>query len=163
MKGSDLLTKIMSRLGNQFELSIAGRATTRKIANFGSNVRWLGLLNEENLIRAYQECDALLFPSRTEGFGYAALEAMACGKPVIASEVTALPELIEHNVTGILCPVDDVSSFSSACNHLARNPDLLLKMGNAARNRAIEFFSEERMIDQYMRLILRLVERETAK
>lgn len=156
LKGIDLLPGIMEKLGEGFQLCIAGLANQKEFSHFPANVRWLGWLDEPALIRAYQECDALLFPSRSEGFGYVALEAMACGKPVIASDVTALPELVEHNVTGLLCPPDNEDAFIRACRELANNPQMCVAMGNAARKRAIKEFSEEKMISKYLDLIKKL-------
>jgi glycosyltransferase involved in cell wall biosynthesis len=158
-KGADLLTPIMRRLGPDFELRIAGRPHSARRADFPPNIRVLSWLNEDDLIREYQECDALLFPSRSEGFGYVALEAMACGKPVIASNVTALPEVINDGVAGILCPVDDVNAFAGACSRLAVDVELCIKMGNAARKWAIEQFSEPQVMGRYLTLIHRLLQR----
>lgn len=158
-KGADLLAPIMRRLGSDFELRIAGRPNPAQDAGYPANVQVLGWLNEKQLINAYQECDALLFPSRSEGFGYVALEAMACGKPVIATDTTALPEVVTDGVTGILCPVGDVSAFVDACNRLAANPMLCREMGKAARQRVIEQFSEPGIITQYLTLMHGLLRR----
>jgi glycosyltransferase involved in cell wall biosynthesis len=159
LKGGDLLPKIMLMLGKNFELHIAGRCKPQQYADLPQNIRLLGWLDEEQLIGAYQECDALLFPSRSEGFGYAALEAMACGKPVIATNGTALPEVVSHGVTGILCAAGNASEFAAACARLAADPTLCLEMGKAARQRAIEEFSEPKIIAQYLDLIARLLRR----
>lgn len=156
-KGADLLAPIMRRLGPDFELRIAGRLNPTKNAGYPANINVLGWLNEEQLIRAYQECDALLFPSHSEGFGYVALEAMACGKPAITTHATALPEVVMNDVTGILCSPNDVNGFANACRRLAANPALCLKMGRAARLRAVAQFSEEKTITRYLELIQRLV------
>ncbi len=151
-KGFDLLKPIMNKLGNDFEL----RFTTglREIANqrYPNNMIPLGKLSEKELIKEYQECDALLFPSRFEGFGYVALEAMACGKPVIATNATSIPEVVDNGVTGILCPTDDVEAFVAACRKLAADRDLAGRMGEAGRKRALEVFSEEVIVSQYIEL-----------
>jgi glycosyltransferase involved in cell wall biosynthesis len=158
-KGADLLAPIMRRLGPNFELRIAGRPDPAQQAEYPTNIQVLGWLNEVELIRAYQECDALLFPSRSEGFGYAVLEAMACEKPVIATNVTALPEVVTDDLTGILCPINDVGAFANACVRVAANPALCRRMGKAARQRAIEHFSEQKIVSRYLALIDRLLER----
>jgi glycosyltransferase involved in cell wall biosynthesis len=158
-KGADLLAPIMRCLGPEFELRIAGRPNPAQQAEYPTNIRVLGWLNEEKLIRSYRESDALLFPSRSEGIGYVALEAMACGKPVIATNGTALPEVVSDGVTGILCPAGNVSEFTAACSRLAADPALCAQLGRAARQRAIEEFSEPKIIARYSDLIHRLVER----
>lgn len=157
LKGADLLAPIMQQLGFSYELRIAGKIKSDQRKNFPKNIKLLGYLNECDLIHAYQACDALLLPSRSEGFGYTALEAMSCGKPVIASNATALPELINDGINGILCSVDDVAQFANACRHLRRDAELCRKMGESARQRAIDQFSSAIAINSYVELINQLV------
>jgi glycosyltransferase involved in cell wall biosynthesis len=155
LKGADLLPKIMRLLGEDFELCIAG-GLPGQFGNMSDNVRLLGWLNEDELIRAYQESDALLFPSRSEGFGYAALEAMACGKPVIASDSTALPEVVSNGITGLLCNPGDAEAFADACRQLAASPRQRSEMAEAGRQKAVEKFSEAAVVPRYLALIDRL-------
>lgn len=157
IKGADLLAPIMRRLGVGFELRLAGELRDWKSKAYPKNIHPLGWLDEEDLIRAYQDCDALLLPSRFEGFVYAALEAMACGKPVITSNSSSLPEMVENGLTGVLCPMDDVSTFVEACKMLAGNIDLCRAMGIAGRQRVVESFSEQAVIHQYIALVMELV------
>ncbi len=157
-KGADLLAPIMKELGTKFELHFTSGLKNSKMAHVTQNMAPLGQLAEEReLIKAYCKCDALLFPSRFEGFGYVALEAMACGKPVIATNSSSLPEVVEEGVTGILCPPDDISAFVAACRKLANNPEILLKFGKAARHRAENLFSENLIIPQYIELYEKIV------
>jgi glycosyltransferase involved in cell wall biosynthesis len=158
LKGADLLPKIMRLLGRDFELRIAG-SWDQRAYDMPDNVQMLGWLSEENLIQAYQESDALLFPSRSEGFGYAALEAMACGIPVIASNCTSLPEVISDCITGLLCTPDDVSVFANACRQLADSPAWRNVLAQAARQKAVEEFSEKFVLPRYIELINRLTGR----
>lgn len=152
-KGTDLLAPIMSELGPHFQLRFTAGLRQSKPIPMERNMISIGRITEESvLIRAYQQCDAVLVPSRFEGFGLSALEAMACGKPVIASRSSSLPEIVEDGVTGILCPIDDIPAFAAACRKLAENPDLLHKYGEAARGRAEELFSEKAIIPQYVAL-----------
>lgn len=156
IKGSDLLLPIMRRLGSDFELLLAGRWPPHQ--SLPSNVRKLGWLNEAAMIAQYQECDALLFPSRFEGFGYAVLEAMACGKPVITSNSSAMPELVDDGVTGVLCPMNDIDAFINACKALAIDPDRCASLGAAARTRAFHSYSEQAVIPRYLELIRELAQ-----
>jgi glycosyltransferase involved in cell wall biosynthesis len=102
------------------------------------------------MARIYQNADALLFPTRLEGLPLAALEAQACGLPVIATEGCSLPEVVEQGVTGILCPQDDVTAFADAAQRMAADPKLWHRMGKAARVRAEAHFNIETMIDRYL-------------
>lgn len=152
-KGADLLAPIMSELGPQFQLRFTAGLRQSKPISTERNMIPIGRITEESvLVRAYQQCDAVLVPSRFEGFGLSALEAMACGKPVIASRSSSLPEVVEDGVTGVLCPIGDIRAFTTACRKLAENPDLLHKYGQAARCRVEELFSEEAIIPQYVAL-----------
>lgn len=150
-KGFDLLAPIMQRLGDDFSLSYTGPASPGKHRGT-DNIKGLGKLGQGALLLAYQECDALLFPTRFEGFGYAVCEAMACGKPVITSDNSSLPELVQHNATGILCKTDDIDAFVNAARLLAANPVLAMRMGEAGRERVLQNFTLEKMTDNYIRL-----------
>ena len=150
-KGFDLLAPIMRRLGDGFSLSYTGHAPPGKHRGT-DNIRGLGKLSKDALLLAYQECDALLFPTRFEGFGYVVCEAMACGKPVITSDNSSLPELVRHDVTGILCKTDDIDAFVDAARLLAANPELAKRMGEAGRERVLQNFTLEKMTDAYIRL-----------
>lgn len=161
-KGADLLAPVMNRLGQGFELWYTSEARIHASAHCGNMVP-IGRLDEGGVVRALQECDALLFPSRFEGFGYAALEAMACGKPVIASNSSSLPEVVEDGVCGILCQPDDVDAFAEACKKLAEDPMLCRRMGEAARERAVRLFSEEVVVPKYIQLFEALSEGRVAR
>lgn len=155
-KGGDLLVPIMRRLGADFELRFTSGLRGETRVNYPKNMIPLGRLDDAELIRAYQECDALLYPSRFEGFGYSALEAMACGKPVVASDCTSLPEVTPDGVTGLLCKTGDVDEFAEACRRLARDDSLRNQLGNNARNRAVGHFSEDVAIQRYLSLYERV-------
>ena len=162
-KGVDLLPRIMAALGQKFQLRYTRGMRKGDIVHRTANMIPLDGLAGESLIKEYQSCDALLFPSRSEGFGLVALEAMACGKPVIASRASALTEVVADGETGILCPLDDVDAFASACRRLAADPQLCSVMGANARRRAVDYFSEERIIPQYAALYERLVAKSNRK
>jgi glycosyltransferase involved in cell wall biosynthesis len=157
-KGSDLLRPIMEKLGPDFELSYtSGLRTPYKRAAESRNMRSVGRLKGQRLVEAYQNCDAFLFPSRFEGFGLAVLEAMACAKPVIISNNSALPEVVEHGVSGIVCPTDDVSAFARACIALRDNHEIRKRYEHNARKRALQVFSEQKAISQYKDLYQSLI------
>lgn len=156
-KGAELLAPIMERLGADYSLEVVGGGQNSISHNLPHNITLLGRLSESSLIERYQGCDALLFPSRLEGFGLAALEAMACGKPVICANSSALPEVVEDGVSGILCQTDDTNAFVEACQRLRQNPEMAEQMGKAARERAVEHFAEEAIIPKYVDLYRELV------
>jgi glycosyltransferase involved in cell wall biosynthesis len=150
-KGADLLEPVMRELGPGFELRCATGLRATLSDSTADNIISLGALHGDSLVHAYQECDALLFPTRMEGLPYAALEAMACGKAVIASNNSGLPEVVEHGVSGLLCPTGDVAAFVGACRRLSADRALCRDYGAAARRRIEANFSEAAIVPRYER------------
>lgn len=148
-KGAELLRPIMRSLGAGFELRYTGEPLQQGAANMHCVGR---PQSEPDLAGLYQDADALLFPSRLEGFGLVALEAQACGLPVIATRGSALPEVVQDGETGLLCAPDDVPGFATAARELAGNPELWQRMGRAGRTRVEAHFSMQHMIDRYIEL-----------
>jgi len=100
----------------------------------------------------YRNSDILLFPSVREGFGLVPAEAMSCGLPVVATNCSSLPELIDEGKGGFLCPLGDVNSFAGKINLLADNPELRHEMGNYNRAKVERMFTLDRMVDEYGKL-----------
>jgi len=150
-KGFDLLKPIMEKLGNDFICKYTS-GLRKSSHTAASNMQNIGILDQKGLVKAYHECDALLFPSRLEGFGYSVCEAMACGKPVIASDNSSLSEIIRHGETGLLCKTDAIDEFCDAARLLASAPDLVEKMGAVARAHVMKNFTREKMAEEYIRL-----------
>lgn len=155
LKGADLLGPVMRELGAGFELAMTADEGACGKLDLPPFVRFLGRLNEAEMIGAYRQCDALICPSRSEGFGYAALEAMACGKPVVASDVGGLREVVLDGETGMLCASNNVAQFASACRRLAGNASLCRDMGTRASAHAAKF-SETAAIAAYQALLTKL-------
>lgn len=156
-KGADLLFPIMKELEPGFELYFTSGLGREKRIEVTPNMVPLGpLRGDQELLKAYHRCDVLLFPSRFEGLPLVPLEAMACGKPVIATNISSLPEIVGNGVTGILCPPDNTDVFVKACRTLAGNPEIVRKYGEAARRHVKELFSEENIIPQYISLYEKL-------
>lgn len=93
--------------------------------------------------------DLFLLPSETESFGLAALEAMACGVPPVATDAGGLPEVVEDGVSGFLCPVGDVDGMARAAQKLLGDPRLRRRMASAARARAVERFDRSIWVAAY--------------
>jgi N-acetyl-alpha-D-glucosaminyl L-malate synthase BshA len=102
-------------------------------------------LIEEVLVGA----DLFLLPSETESFGLAALEAMSCAVPVVATNVGGLPEVVEHGRCGFLCPVGDVDGMADAAAHLLGDEELRRSFGEAGRRRAVEVFGQDPVVARY--------------
>ena len=153
LKGADLLPTIMRRLGLGFVLYYTGTAEEFQhlAAPLPENMVALGRLQgDAAMATAYLDCDALLFPTRLEGFGLVALEAQSCARPVIATNCSSLPEVVVAGKTGFLCPMDDIAAFAEAARALSNDPVMWHNMGLAGRAHATTNFSEEAAVNHYI-------------
>jgi len=155
-KGVDLLAPIMRELGEGFELHYTGGpATAQDKPSQPPNLHDIGRLRgDAAVVAAMHTADALLFPSRSEGFGLVAAEAMACGLPVIATRGSSITEVVQDGMTGLLCPQDDVQAFVLAAQKLAADKALQANMADAARQSVEQRFSTEIMLDRYIHAYL---------
>jgi len=102
--------------------------------------------------------DLFLLPSENESFGLAALEAMACGSPVVASRVGGLPEVVEHGVSGFLLERGDVKGMGDAAAEILSDEELHAEMKAAGRRLAVERFSAQAVVPLYERYYESVVE-----
>ena len=94
--------------------------------------------------------DILLLPSEIESFGLAALEAMACEVPVVASKVGGIPEVVTDGETGFLRPVGDIEGMADMVGRLISDKELRIEMGRRARETAISQYSTDLVIPKYI-------------
>ena len=113
-------------------------------------VRFLGYI--ENPLEIISSFDVFLLPSLWEGFPYVLLEAMYLKKPIVATDIFGIKEVIENNKSGILVKVRSPESISEAVLYLLGNREKALKLGEAAYERVLSCFSLEKTIAQIERL-----------
>ena len=144
-KGFDLLPAIMDRLPADYRLFFT--TSFQNIAAAPPHARMIpiGTPDRDGLVAAYQSCDILLFPARVEGFGIVAAEAGACGRPVVTTRDTSVAEVIDDEVSGYLCPTNDVDAFAARVQQLGEDADLRRRMGEAGRRKVVNTFGYEQL------------------
>ena len=121
---------------------LAGRAA------HADRIRFLGHVN--NVHGFMNVCDIIAFPTSPalgEGFGLAALEAMAAGRPVVATDVGSLSEVVVDGETGLVVPANKRGALAEAITTLAKDAELRVRMGSLAALRAEQVFSLDAMLD----------------
>lgn len=160
-KGLDVLVRARARLARRGDarderalVFVAGdgpeRGALEALArgeHVSERVRFLGARADVGDLLA--ACDAFVLPSRREGLGVSALEAMAAGRAVVASRVGGLAEAVVHERTGLLVPPDDVDALADALSRLVREPATRARLGAAGPARVAEGFLPEQMVDAY--------------
>ena len=102
-----------------------------------------------DIVDLLSRADVFLLPSATESFGLAALEAMACEVPVVASRVGGVPEVVDDGESGFLHAPEDVDGMARSVLALLRDPDLHRRMGAAGRRAAVERFGSDQVVPRY--------------
>ncbi len=143
-KGVDVLIEAARTLEDTLNVRIVGEAVVRKGAKpeDSQNISYLGWLDEEGITAQMRACDLVAMPSRWEGFGLVALEAMRLGKQVIASSVGGLKEVVIDGVTGRLVAPDDPKALRAAL--LRDSPQERMRMGQAGRKRFLVCYNADR-------------------
>jgi glycosyltransferase involved in cell wall biosynthesis len=158
-KGIDVLIRA---LDIETHLHVVGQpyddrfmATLRELAQ-GKQVTFHTTMSDDELIGLYQRVRATAIPSIIEGGYTTALESMACGAPVVTTDVGSLPELVEDGQTGWVVPAGDVEALHDRLNHLVTQPEQSALMGARGRSVVLERFTWEntarRCLDAYRTL-----------
>jgi glycosyltransferase involved in cell wall biosynthesis len=115
-----------------------------RASGMGDHVRFLG--RRQDARRLMQLADVFVFPSLFEGLGVSLVEAAGLGRPVVASDVGPIPEVVEHERSGLLVPPRDPGALATAIVDLAARPERARALGEAARQRVATEFGLERML-----------------
>lgn len=104
-------------------------------------IRFLGAIPNSHMTDYYCASDIVVIPSLIEATSISALEAMACGKPLVATDVGGIPEVVQHKVTGLLVPCRDPEAIARSVITLLRDTDVRLRMGRAGLERVLQNFT----------------------
>jgi glycosyltransferase involved in cell wall biosynthesis len=156
-KGHALLLEALAELrrrGLDFVVALAGEGSQReslerRVAGLGLSdcVRFLGMVEEIGPLLA--AADGVVMPSRWEGLPLTLLEALARGRPVVASAVGGIPEVIEDRISGRLVPPGDVAALTEALEWLHRRADLAAALGREGAARVRESFTWDRVVEAF--------------
>ena len=155
-KGVDVLLEALAKLAphEPARLWVAGdgpeRAALEAAAvrlGIADRVHFLG--PRDDVADWLEACDVFVLPSRAEGLGVAALEAMARGRPVVASAVGGLAETVVHERTGWLVPPEDPDALAAGLEALLADPALAQRLGAAGARRVADAFGAETMVSSY--------------
>jgi colanic acid/amylovoran biosynthesis glycosyltransferase len=172
VKGHEYALMALRRLidsGVDAELTIVGRSSgadhqrllfSIQDLNLNSRVHLRGAVEPAGVRAALEASDVFLLASVSEGISNAALEAMACGVPVVSTDVGGMREAITDGTEGFLVAPRDAESMAMRLEYLAHNPQARVDMGRAARMRIERDFSLDRQIEQWMELYGELMKRK---
>jgi len=156
-KGLKYLIEAMPRIVNGFpgaRLVVIGRGSGqngfRELArtlHVEKNVLFEGFVEHGAIHSYFQQCDIFCLPTLSEAFGMVLLEAMSCAKPVVATNVGGIPEIVEHGRSGLLVPPSNSQALAEAITSLLQDADLRGKMGRHNRTLCEQRYDWDKIID----------------
>jgi glycosyltransferase involved in cell wall biosynthesis len=166
--GAEILIKSISeiiKLGREVLLTIAGERNEytlrlEKVAGelgLNKKIKFTGLIDHDRIYSLIEKHHVLVMQSRMEGFGVAAAEGSACGRPVIATNVGGIPEIVHDGKTGLLVEVNNPAQLADAILKLANDNELCHKMGQAGYEFVKENYDWEKSLDKMSQLYERLI------
>jgi glycogen(starch) synthase len=171
-KGFDIAIRALHSIKHRFtqvQLVIAGDGPERtqlkqQIVELGlfDDVELLGWVAPQEIPAIINNATIVLMPSRIEGLPLVALQAAMMERPIVATRVGGLPEIIVDQQTGLLVEPEDSDGLAQAVVHLLDHPDVAAEMGKAARRRVAEIFSWERCVSAYNELYRHLARQKHA-
>jgi glycosyltransferase involved in cell wall biosynthesis len=160
-KGSDLVVEAMPAVIERYPQACfvfvshnpAGRADLHARAEqlgVSKNLQFLGQVSEEEKIALLRACDAYVLPTRYEGFGLPLLEAMACGTPMISSDIPVVNEIVRHEENALLVPREDSDALVQAILRLAGEPALRQQLVERGRQVLRQRYDGGRLVQQVL-------------
>jgi glycosyltransferase involved in cell wall biosynthesis len=139
-KGLDVLIRAFAAIANvhpNLDLFLVGNGPLRnkleglaRSLALGTRIQFLGEQGRAEVAKLLHGCEVFVLPSRSEPFGIAILEALACGKPVVATTAGGIPEIIENRKNGLLVEPDDPNALAEALMTVIKDPALRLAIAS---------------------------------
>lgn len=156
-KGLDLLLRALAQLPAAVSLDVVGEGEEREALQslagqlgVAARVRWHGAQPQQALVEFYRSATATVIASIDEGLGLVAVESMLCETPVVAFESGGIPDVVQHDRTGILVRERSVEELASAIESLLARPDRGQALGAAGRLHALATFAPESVARRYI-------------
>ena len=122
------------------------------VANALPNIEYLGFLGRDELANEFAKSSALILPTFEDNCPMVVLEAMAAGLPVAASRVGGVPDLVEHQITGLLFDPENLENIRHCIDLLISNPEFLISAGQSGRRKALEAFEPRKIAKSHIEI-----------
>jgi len=159
-KGIDVLIealKLAKDQGQIMNLVVAGDGSQRQVfmriageAGLSESIYFVGNKSHKEILELFKNCLFFVLASRAEGMPLVILEAMACGKAVVATNVDGIPEIVQHGRTGLLVPPENAQSLAEALITVYKNPKLREELGSHGKELASQEYSWQAIAEQYL-------------
>lgn len=164
LKGEDLLMQAMAQFTESQslkpELLIFGQHKPPGASAWPCQVHWLGSVCDDHVMTLiYAAADVMVVPSRQDNLPNTAIEAQACGVPVVAFNIGGLPDIVTHQKTGWLAPAFDTQDLAHGIRWVLQYPDRGQALAQASRQQALERFSPEVVTQQYLAVYKQAIQR----
>ena len=158
-KGQMHLVQAMEYIKHDFEITFVGLVKEKEYMDqlqeyiltkeISDKIRFTGFLTGQELSEKYEKADIFVSPTLKEGFGLAVLEAMSYGLAVIASNVGAIPEIIEDRLSGLLVELKNSESLAGAILEMLENPTFKERLQENAIKRCLQFKTIDEQFEQF--------------
>ncbi len=157
LKGEDLLRDALAYIAahtsdqkNSIELLIFGQYRPVNVAQWPCPVHWLGPIHDDHVLATlYSAADVMMVPSRQDNLPNTAVEAQACGTPVVAFSIGGLPDIVSHRQTGWLAPAFNTDDLAQGILWVLAEPERWRTLAANARAAALQKYSNEVVAAQY--------------
>lgn len=156
LKGEDLLKFAMKKVvasESGIELLVFGQNQPIAHKDWPCKVNWLGPVRDDHVMSLiYSAADVMIVPSRVDNLPNTAIEAHACGIPVVAFNIGGLPDIVDHQRSGWLAPAFDIDDLAKGILWTLNDPERWQALSTAARNIALTRFSPDIVVNQYLQI-----------